>query len=199
MFKFIFNVTLAILLTCPSFSYALSDKDYLEFKKTSQEFALADKVLNETWKSLNATLKQLNDLENIKELKNYHTNWIKTQRDEIAKNYQSKLGMSPVESYTKATNEWAQALNFYDISLTSIKEPAIYLHGNLDESSDEVGVCMVLVSDTGFEYRVGAPWDFPDEDWENLEELLSKGEPVSLGCTLRGLFWVDTEKAIMAQ
>lgn len=107
--------------------------------------------------------------------------------------------MSPVEAYTKATNEWAQALNFYNASLGSIKEPAVYIHGYLDESRDEAGVFIALVSDAGFSYRVGAAWDFSDEDWEELGNLLSRGEPVSLGCTLKGLFQVDPEKALIAE
>ena len=94
----------ALLLLVVSPSFALSDADYLKFKKNAN-FARADKKLTQVWNSLKKSMQP----KHFAELQQNQRYWIKTGRDEVARNY-IKEGYSRVEAYTMATNDRARDL-----------------------------------------------------------------------------------------
>ncbi|MBR0316281.1 MAG: DUF1311 domain-containing protein [Synergistaceae bacterium] len=88
------------LLLTVSTAFALSDAEYNKMKKNSKEFARADKNLTQVWNRLR---KQL-PAKDFEKLKKSQRSWIKSGRDENAKEYINE-GYSRVEAYTIATKD----------------------------------------------------------------------------------------------
>ena len=95
-------MALVMLLASPAF--ALSDSDYLKYKKNAK-FYQADKKLTQVWNSLKKSMQP----KHFAELQQNQRYWIKTGRDEVARAY-IKKGYSRVEAYTQATLDRVEAL-----------------------------------------------------------------------------------------
>ena len=91
---------IAIIMTLCGAAFALSDEEYLAMKEASSDFAKAEKRLNDTWKSLKASMKK----QHFKILQEEQREWLDGWRDEDARMYMEK-GYSRIEAYTMATNE----------------------------------------------------------------------------------------------
>ena len=101
--KRLLAVVLVLLLSVPSF--ALSDAEYLRMRKSSADFARADKRLSTVWTNLKKSLPK-----NVfTRLQAEQREWIASGRDEAAEAYIAD-GYSRMEAYTMATNDRADAL-----------------------------------------------------------------------------------------
>ncbi len=103
MKKIFLSVILLFLMIAPA--YALSDAEYLKFKKNNANFAKADKNLSAVWNKLKKSMKK----NEFQELLNNQRAWLNNVRDDVARNYINQ-GFSRVEAYTKATNDRAKDL-----------------------------------------------------------------------------------------
>ena len=103
MKRLISALTLILLLTVPAFG--LSDAEYLRMRKSSSDFARADKRLNQVWANLKKSLPK-----NVfTQLDKLQREWVKSGRDDEAAELMSD-GYSRMEAYTMATNDRADAL-----------------------------------------------------------------------------------------
>ena len=101
--KRLLAVVLVVLLAVPSF--ALSDAEYLKMRKSSTDFARADKRLSTVWTNLKKSLPK-----NVfTKLQAEQREWVASGRDEAAEAYMAE-GYSRMEAYTMATNDRADAL-----------------------------------------------------------------------------------------
>ena len=94
---------LVFLIALPAF--ALSDAEYLKMRKSSSDFARADKRLNQVWSSLKKSLPKTV----FSVLERSQAEWVKTGRDDEASAYMDD-GYSRMEAYTMATNARADDL-----------------------------------------------------------------------------------------
>ncbi|MBQ3763781.1 MAG: DUF1311 domain-containing protein [Synergistaceae bacterium] len=94
---------LMFLIALPAF--ALSDAEYLKMRKSSSDFARADKRLNQVWSSLKKSLPKTV----FSVLERSQAEWVKTGRDDEASAYMDD-GYSRMEAYTMATNARADDL-----------------------------------------------------------------------------------------
>ena len=94
----------ALVLLVASPSFALSDAEYLKFKKNAK-FYQADKKLTQVWNELKKSM----PAKNFAELQKNQRTWIKSGRDQDARVYLKK-GYSKVEAYTQATLDRVEAL-----------------------------------------------------------------------------------------
>ena len=85
---------------------ALSDKEYRQLIK-NQSFSDADKALNEAWTNAKNSLSE----KDFNALKKSQTRWIKSGRDNEARQLLKKL--SRVQAYTLVTNSRADYINNY--------------------------------------------------------------------------------------
>ena len=103
MKRFVSALMLALLLCAPA--YSLSDSEYLRMRKSSADFARADKRLNQVWARLKKSLPK-----NVfTQLDKLQREWIKSGRDDDAAALMDE-GYSRVEAYTMATNDRADSL-----------------------------------------------------------------------------------------
>ncbi|MBQ3402687.1 MAG: hypothetical protein IJG65_04855 [Synergistaceae bacterium] len=103
MKRFISALLLVFLLALPSF--ALSDAEYLRMRKSSADFARADRRLNQVWNKLRKSLpKRI-----FTELDKLEREWVMSGRDDAAAQLMEE-GYSRMEAYTMATNDRADAL-----------------------------------------------------------------------------------------
>lgn len=101
--RFISALMLILLLSVPS--YPLSDSEYLSMKRSSSDFARADRKLNQVWANLKKTLPK-----NVfTQLDKLQKEWLKSGRDEAAEKLMND-GYSRMEAYTMATSERAAEL-----------------------------------------------------------------------------------------
>lgn len=106
---------LALVLAMTFFStgvMALSEKEYQHMMKTSPDFRKADKLLNETWKSVSHGLKK----EDKKFLLNLQRQWLKDGRDADAEEYES-MGYTRDCAYAKATRKWVSNLHVFNYNI----------------------------------------------------------------------------------
>ena len=103
MRRFFAALLLILLMFSPSF--ALSDSEYLRMRKSSRDFAQADKRLNNVWNRLRRTLPR----RIFTRLDELQREWVKNGRDEEAESLMDD-GYSRTEAYTIATNDRADAL-----------------------------------------------------------------------------------------
>ncbi len=103
MKRLISAFALILLLTAPAFS--LTDSEYLRMKKSSADFARADKKLSQVWTRLKKSLPK-----NVfAELQKSQRQWIQSGRDDEAASLMDD-GYSRMEAYTMVTNDRADAL-----------------------------------------------------------------------------------------
>lgn len=103
MRRLISALTLILLLTVPAFG--LSDSEYLRMRKSSSDFARADKRLNQVWANLKKSLPK-----NVfTQLDKLQREWVKSGRDDEATELMND-GYSRMEAYTMATNDRADVL-----------------------------------------------------------------------------------------
>ncbi|MBQ7268201.1 MAG: DUF1311 domain-containing protein [Synergistaceae bacterium] len=103
MKRLISALMLVFLMSLPAF--AISDSEYLRMRKSSSDFARADKRLNQVWSGLKKSLPK-----NVfSQLAKSQSEWVKSGRDEAAEQYISD-GYSRMEAYTMATNDRADDL-----------------------------------------------------------------------------------------
>lgn len=106
--KRLFSVlTLLFMLYVPA--YALSDAQYLEWKKSSAEFREADEEMTDSYKSCKNILPE----SDFNEIRDEQREWIKSGRDERAREIIDNEGCSPLEAYIKATKERDYELYHY--------------------------------------------------------------------------------------
>ena len=90
---------LLLVLSVPAF--ALSDAEYLKWKKNSAEFREADKNMSESYISCKNILPR-SDFETVQR---EQREWIRSGRDERAEEIMEDEGCSRLEAYIKATDE----------------------------------------------------------------------------------------------
>ncbi|MBQ3455113.1 MAG: hypothetical protein IJG36_01630 [Synergistaceae bacterium] len=97
----------AVLLTLilAGSAFGLSDREYLKMKRSSKEFARADRNLTRVWNRLEDRMPGWA----FKILRDEQRDWINGWRDEDARMYMEK-GYSRVEAYTMATDDRAEYL-----------------------------------------------------------------------------------------
>lgn len=103
MKRFLTALSLLLLLTAPAF--ALSDAEYLRMRKSSADFARADKKLNQVW----ARLKKSLPTKVFTQLDKLQREWVASGRDDEAAALMAD-GYSRMEAYTMATNDRADSL-----------------------------------------------------------------------------------------
>ncbi|MBR1438865.1 MAG: DUF1311 domain-containing protein [Synergistaceae bacterium] len=103
MKRFVSALTLVFLLTLPAF--ALSDAEYLRMRKSSSDFARADKRLNQVWANLKKSLPR----SVFTQLDKLQREWVKSGRDDEAASLMDD-GYSKAEAYAIATNDRADSL-----------------------------------------------------------------------------------------
>ncbi len=96
-------VAVVLVFTVPAF--ALSDAEYLRMKRSSAEFAAADKFLSEAYNNVKNVMSR-SEFASVKE---EQREWIKRGRDEAARAFMDD-GYSRIEAYTKATEERGEEL-----------------------------------------------------------------------------------------
>lgn len=96
-------VAVVLVFTVPAF--ALSDAEYLRMKKSSADFAEADKFLSDAYNNVKNAMPR-SEFASIKE---EQREWIKSGRDEAARALMNE-GYSKIEAYTKATEERGEEL-----------------------------------------------------------------------------------------
>ena len=100
-----FVTALLLLLMMFSPALALSDSEYLRMRKSSSDFARADKRLNQVWAGLKKSLPK----KIFSQLDKLQREWVKSGRDEEAEALMND-GYSRMEAYTLATNDRADSL-----------------------------------------------------------------------------------------
>lgn len=103
--KRVFLAVLLVLAVCSS-AFALSDKEYTQLRRTSREFARADRELNQVWDSLKDKL----TAREFNELKREQAAWVKSGRDAYARRKMREDGYSKAEAYAEATQARADYL-----------------------------------------------------------------------------------------
>ena len=98
--KRLFSIFALLLVFCAP-AFALSDAEYLKWKKNSREFREADKSMSESYNSC----KKILPSSDFKAIHDEQIEWIKLGRDERAKEIMDDKGCSCLEAYTKATEE----------------------------------------------------------------------------------------------
>ena len=104
-----------MLFALVSSASALSDKEYRQLIK-NQSFSDADKALNQAWTNAKNSLSE----KDFNALKKSQTRWIKSGRDNEARQLLKKL--SRVQAYTLVTNSRADYINNY-VSKRAINTP----------------------------------------------------------------------------
>ena len=95
----------AVILVFAVPALALSDSEYLRMKKSSADFAAADKFLSDAYNNVKNVMSR-SEFASIKE---EQREWIKSGRDEAARAFMNEE-YSKIEAYTKATEERAEEL-----------------------------------------------------------------------------------------
>ncbi|MBQ7193560.1 MAG: DUF1311 domain-containing protein [Synergistaceae bacterium] len=103
MKRFISALLLIVLMSVPA--VALTDSEYLRMRKSSSDFARADKRLNQVWSSLKKSLPK----SVFSQLEKSQAEWVRTGRDDEASAYMED-GYSRMEAYTMATSARADDL-----------------------------------------------------------------------------------------
>ena len=103
MKRFVTALLMMMLMISPAF--ALSDSEYLRMRRSSADFAQADKRLNNVWNRLRRTLPK----RVFTQLDRLQREWVKSGRDDEAAALMDD-GYSRTEAYTMATNDRAEAL-----------------------------------------------------------------------------------------
>ncbi|MBQ7155242.1 MAG: DUF1311 domain-containing protein [Synergistaceae bacterium] len=98
-------LTFIVLVVMCVPAFALSDAEYIRLKKSSTDFARADKRLSNVWTNVKKSLPK----KIFTELQKVQREWIASGRDEAADEYVEQ-GYSRAEAYTMATNDRADAL-----------------------------------------------------------------------------------------
>ena len=104
--KIFYCYLVIILFALVSSASALTDKEYRQLMK-NPNFSQADKALNQAWTNAKNSLSQ----EDFNALKKSQNTWIKTGRDNEARQLLRKL--SRVQAYTLVTNSRAEYINNY--------------------------------------------------------------------------------------
>lgn len=99
MKRFISTLALIMVLCVPAF--ALSDAEYLKWRKTSAEFREADDSMSDSYNSCKKVLPS-SDFDGICD---EQREWIKSGRDERAEEIMKEEDCSRLEAYIKATEE----------------------------------------------------------------------------------------------
>ena len=86
-------------------AFALSDAEYNTLRKSSADFARADKNLTQVWKKIAGKMSGTA----FKRLQSEQRYWISEGRDDEAERYMD-MGYSRAEAYTMATNDRAEYL-----------------------------------------------------------------------------------------
>ena len=86
-------------------AFALSDEEYLRLKKSSADFARADRNLTQVWKKVTGSMSG----RSLRIIREEQREWISEGRDDAAETYMD-MGYSRAEAYTMATNERAEYL-----------------------------------------------------------------------------------------
>ncbi|MBR0069128.1 MAG: DUF1311 domain-containing protein [Synergistaceae bacterium] len=103
MKRFMSIIAVILVLAVPAL--ALSDAEYLRMKKSSADFAAADKFLSDAYNNVKNVMSR-SEFASVKE---EQREWIKSGRDEAARAFMNE-GYSKIEAYTKATEERAEEL-----------------------------------------------------------------------------------------
>ena len=103
MKRFVSALMLVFLLTLPAFG--LSDSEYLRMRKSSSDFARADKRLNQVWANLKKSLPR----SVFTQLDKIQREWVKSGRDDEAASLMDD-GYSKAEAYAIVTNDRADSL-----------------------------------------------------------------------------------------
>lgn len=98
--KRLFSILVFLFLFCVP-AFALSDAEYLKWKKNSAEFREADELMSESYNSC----KQILPKSKFKVIQQEQREWIKSGRDERAEEIMENEGCSRLEAYIKATEE----------------------------------------------------------------------------------------------
>ncbi|MDL2279806.1 hypothetical protein LJC15_03970 [Desulfovibrio sp. OttesenSCG-928-G11] len=101
---FLLMLTVGIILSSVSLSFALSDADYKKYKQESVKFALADKDLGQIW----GLIKSTNRGKIPSALMAEQKQWIQVDRDTEAQKLFST--MSPADAYATVTNQRIEVL-----------------------------------------------------------------------------------------
>ena len=96
---------LLVTLALAGSAFGLSDAEYLRMKKSSADFAKADRELTRVWNRLKDRMPGWA----FRILKDEQREWIDGWRDEDARMYMEK-GYSRIEAYTMATYDRAEYL-----------------------------------------------------------------------------------------
>ena len=102
-------VAVVLVFTVPAF--ALSDAEYLRMKKSSADFAEADKFLSDAYNNVKNVMPR-SEFASIKE---EQREWIKSGRDEAAQDFIDD-GMTRTEAYTKVTEMRAYDLHHFCVT-----------------------------------------------------------------------------------
>ena len=113
--KRLLAAVLVLLLSVPSF--ALSDAEYLRMRKSSADFARADKRLSTVWTNLKKSLPK-----NVfTRLQAEQREWIESERDKAAEKYMTR-GRDRDEAYALATNRRIEELEEWEEYMFSEEE-----------------------------------------------------------------------------
>ena len=132
MKSFLFVILAALVLGSPCF--AISEAEFQKLYQSSAALREADKLMNQTWKEVNANIPAADK----KTLLKFQREWVKTGRDETAAEYM-RDGYAKACAYAIATASWTKDLKVFEYNF------------NLSEE------------DQGRAKAEGAFWD-PDED-----------------------------------
>ena len=95
----------ALVLMLSVQAFALSDAEYKNLKKSSADFARADRRLSQVWKKLSDNMPG----RSFRRLQQEQREWVAEGRDYDADSYM-EMGYSRAEAYTMATNDRADYL-----------------------------------------------------------------------------------------
>ncbi|MBQ7608140.1 MAG: hypothetical protein IJU76_09255 [Desulfovibrionaceae bacterium] len=127
-------------------SFALSDQEYTNLLRTSVEFKIMDQVLGKDWKELMQLTKR--DKQYQESLRADQRNWVKSERDRIAKEFMN-YGISRDLAYAKA-------------ALARVNELAVPLYNaRLSRQDQERGVGK---ADGAFAADQDDPYYYADHD-----------------------------------
>lgn len=102
---FLFIIVVIMCLSLTSIAVALSDPEYLQMKRDSPEYAMAEAKLQKVWNELKSSMSK----SAYSYLLDEQREWIGRGRDEAASGYIYK-GYSRIEAYTMATIDRANYL-----------------------------------------------------------------------------------------
>ena len=134
MKKISFAIALALVFCAPC--YAISEAEFQKLYKSSAALRKADKLLNETWKDVNANI----PAKERKDLLKFQREWVKKGRDETAEEY-LREGYDKACAYAISTMSWVKDLRVMEHNF------------NLSQEDQEMGRAKAD----------GAFWN-PDED-----------------------------------